>query len=58
MAESLRRVLSVLVAAVLLSLTAPAAHASSQQPSLADGFGLTQVTSAVSSAPTNTDTST
>lgn len=55
MTNSVKRVLSVLVAAVLLALTAPAAQASSR-PSLNDGFGLTQVTSEVSSAPTNTDT--
>lgn len=58
MTLSVKRVVSVLVAAVLLSLTTPAAHAShaSSQPALTDEFGLTQVTSAAGSAPTNTDT--
>ncbi|MEU8524813.1 alpha/beta hydrolase-fold protein [Streptomyces sp. NPDC048629] len=55
MKNSVKRVLSMLVAAVLLALTAPTAQASSR-PSPADGFGLTQVESAASTAPTNTDT--
>ncbi|MFI6522337.1 alpha/beta hydrolase [Spirillospora sp. NPDC050679] len=50
-----RRVLSVLAAVALLAPLAPAAHASSRPP-LADGSGLTQVASAASTAPTNTDT--
>ncbi|GAA2732490.1 alpha/beta hydrolase [Actinocorallia aurantiaca] len=54
MTNPLKRVLGVLVAAVLLA-PIPAGQAAAARPTLTDGFGLTQVTSAASTAPTNTD---